>query len=167
MLPVTDSEGAQGLRSSARVWTLVLQRGCRSSKYQSLGLEYCQRYCISWSLSQDLAFEDGDPPPDTVIDEWFKLTDLIFTTKKGTCVAVHCVAGLGRYWLIRNMKKNHADLRGHLNWWRSLLMVGVFQGTRHGGAIVDRGGHAPRGRCSLYSWETSRSHQFQVFFQTY
>ena len=44
---------------------------------------------------QDLAFEDGDPPPDAVIDQWFKLMDTVFRTK-GACVAVHCVAGLGR-----------------------------------------------------------------------
>uniref|UniRef100_A0A336LTY8 CSON001449 protein n=1 Tax=Culicoides sonorensis TaxID=179676 RepID=A0A336LTY8_CULSO len=37
----------------------------------------------------DLAFEDGTFPPQNVVDEWF-------SEDPETCVAVHCVAGLGR-----------------------------------------------------------------------
>ncbi|ENN78302.1 hypothetical protein D910_10038 [Dendroctonus ponderosae] len=44
----------------------------------------------------DMSFPDGKPPPDSVIEEWFK----VLTTSRGTntnaCVAVHCVSGLGR-----------------------------------------------------------------------
>eukprot|EP00051_Salpingoeca_urceolata_P026459 m.477386 g.477386 ORF g.477386 m.477386 type:complete len:168 (-) comp20827_c0_seq1:281-784(-) len=44
---------------------------------------------------RDLAFADGEPPPGDIVDEWLKLNDEAFA-KEGACVAVHCVAGLGR-----------------------------------------------------------------------
>jgi protein tyrosine phosphatase type 4A len=44
----------------------------------------------------DLPFDDGSTPPDDVIFEWFKLLKSRFTDEPSACVAVHCVAGLGR-----------------------------------------------------------------------
>ena len=43
-----------------------------------------------------MPFVDGDPPPDAVIDQWFKIAEDTFKTAKDSCIAVHCVAGLGR-----------------------------------------------------------------------
>lgn len=44
----------------------------------------------------DLPFDDGTPPPDDVILEWFNLLKSRFTDEPTSCVAVHCIAGLGR-----------------------------------------------------------------------
>ena len=42
-------------------------------------------------------FNDGGPPPQTVVKDWLNLLDTRFTDEPGSCVGVHCVAGLGRY----------------------------------------------------------------------
>lgn len=44
----------------------------------------------------DLVFDDGTFPPNEVIDEWFELLKNRFRESPDACVAVHCVAGLGR-----------------------------------------------------------------------
>lgn len=44
----------------------------------------------------DLAFEDGTSPPQEIVELWFDLLKSRFTENPGSCVAVHCVAGLGR-----------------------------------------------------------------------
>ncbi|KAJ8322136.1 hypothetical protein KUTeg_000607 [Tegillarca granosa] len=44
----------------------------------------------------DWQFDDGSPPPAEVMDEWFNLLKSRFKEEPGCCVAVHCVAGLGR-----------------------------------------------------------------------
>lgn len=44
----------------------------------------------------DLPFDDGTPPPEDVVTEWFNLLRLRFTDDSTCCVAVHCIAGLGR-----------------------------------------------------------------------
>jgi len=45
----------------------------------------------------DLPFPDGDPPPDSVRDRWMQLVDEEFKDPSvDKCIAVHCVAGLGR-----------------------------------------------------------------------
>ncbi|EDV23597.1 uncharacterized protein TRIADDRAFT_27879 [Trichoplax adhaerens] len=44
----------------------------------------------------DWPFEDGGPPPPKVVQEWFDLLIDRFAEKPGCCVAIHCVAGLGR-----------------------------------------------------------------------
>jgi len=55
----------------------------------------------------DLSFPDGQPPPQSIIDDWMELLRRTFIglseqKRSGSpnsderCVAVHCVAGLGR-----------------------------------------------------------------------
>uniref|UniRef100_A0A1B6GB16 Uncharacterized protein n=1 Tax=Cuerna arida TaxID=1464854 RepID=A0A1B6GB16_9HEMI len=44
----------------------------------------------------DLAYDDGTSPPSEVVDEWFELLKKRFKEEPEGCVAVHCVAGLGR-----------------------------------------------------------------------
>lgn len=44
----------------------------------------------------DWPFDDGDPPPSKIVDDWLTLLKTKFSEQPGSCVAVHCVAGLGR-----------------------------------------------------------------------
>ncbi|XP_060777869.1 protein tyrosine phosphatase type IVA 3 [Neoarius graeffei] len=44
----------------------------------------------------DWPFEDGAPPPTKIVDDWLSLLKNKFCEDPGSCVAVHCVAGLGR-----------------------------------------------------------------------
>lgn len=46
----------------------------------------------------DMHFKDGDPPPEHVIKDWLTLCDKTFAdgNPRKQCIAVHCVAGLGR-----------------------------------------------------------------------
>uniref|UniRef100_A0AAY5KDD9 Protein tyrosine phosphatase 4A3b n=1 Tax=Esox lucius TaxID=8010 RepID=A0AAY5KDD9_ESOLU len=44
----------------------------------------------------DWAFDDGAPPPTKIVDDWLNLLKARFVEDPGCCVAVHCVAGLGR-----------------------------------------------------------------------
>ncbi|XP_033640205.1 protein tyrosine phosphatase type IVA 1-like [Asterias rubens] len=44
----------------------------------------------------DWAFDDGGVPSNDIIDKWLDVLKKRFTDTPGSCVAVHCVAGLGR-----------------------------------------------------------------------
>ncbi|XP_006152170.1 protein tyrosine phosphatase type IVA 3 isoform X2 [Tupaia chinensis] len=44
----------------------------------------------------DWPFDDGAPPPGRVVEDWLSLLRAKFCDDPGSCVAVHCVAGLGR-----------------------------------------------------------------------
>ena len=44
----------------------------------------------------DAAFPDGQTPPAEIRDTWFQLLRESFAQNPNTCVAIHCVAGLGR-----------------------------------------------------------------------
>lgn len=44
----------------------------------------------------DLVFDDGTFPPTEIVELWFELLRRRFTATPTSCVAVHCVAGLGR-----------------------------------------------------------------------
>lgn len=44
----------------------------------------------------DLVYDDGTFPPTEVVEEWFKLLRTHGIDNPDGCIAVHCVAGLGR-----------------------------------------------------------------------
>lgn len=44
----------------------------------------------------DWQFDDGTVPPPEIIDQWFNLLKIRFRDEPECCIAVHCVAGLGR-----------------------------------------------------------------------
>lgn len=45
---------------------------------------------------RDLAYDDGTPPPQNIVDEWLEFLRHNYQENPEACVAVHCVAGLGR-----------------------------------------------------------------------
>uniref|UniRef100_A0A8C3T2I0 Protein tyrosine phosphatase 4A2 n=1 Tax=Chelydra serpentina TaxID=8475 RepID=A0A8C3T2I0_CHESE len=47
-------------------------------------------------FTEDWPFDDGAPPPNQIVDDWLNLLKTKFCEEPGCCVAVHCVAGLGR-----------------------------------------------------------------------
>jgi len=63
------------------------------SKLESMGIQV-----------HDWPFPDGDPPPDSIIDNWLNLIKQTFEADKKSkgdasnkkCIGIHCVAGLGR-----------------------------------------------------------------------
>mmetsp|Transcript_24620 Transcript_24620/g.64178 ORF Transcript_24620/g.64178 Transcript_24620/m.64178 type:complete len:167 (-) Transcript_24620:1550-2050(-) len=44
----------------------------------------------------DMPYPDGDPPPEDVVTQWLELCTQTFDRQDPGCIAVHCVAGLGR-----------------------------------------------------------------------
>ncbi|XP_061031724.1 protein tyrosine phosphatase type IVA 1-like isoform X3 [Eubalaena glacialis] len=45
---------------------------------------------------EDWPFDDGTPPSNQIVDDWLSLVKIKFLEDPGCCIAVHCVAGLGR-----------------------------------------------------------------------
>lgn len=54
------------------------------------------RLASSGIVVRDWEFDDGSPPPPEIVQEWFALLKSRFYEDPGCCIAVHCVAGLGR-----------------------------------------------------------------------
>ncbi|XP_004417290.1 PREDICTED: protein tyrosine phosphatase type IVA 1-like isoform X3 [Odobenus rosmarus divergens] len=44
----------------------------------------------------DWPFDDGSSPSNQIVDDWLTLVNIKFHEEPGCCIAVHCVAGLGR-----------------------------------------------------------------------
>ncbi|XP_058051309.1 protein tyrosine phosphatase type IVA 2 isoform X5 [Ahaetulla prasina] len=61
----------------------------KSNRNICLGFDECH---LDW----DWPFDDGAPPPGEIVEDWLNLLKTKFREEPGCCVAVHCVAGLGR-----------------------------------------------------------------------
>ncbi|XP_019871936.1 PRL-1 phosphatase [Aethina tumida] len=44
----------------------------------------------------DLGYDDGTAPPNNIVEGWIKVLKKQFQENQDACVAVHCIAGLGR-----------------------------------------------------------------------
>ncbi|XP_020010086.2 protein tyrosine phosphatase type IVA 1-like isoform X3 [Castor canadensis] len=44
----------------------------------------------------DWPFDDGSSPSNQIVEDWLTLVNTKFREEPGCCIAVHCVAGLGR-----------------------------------------------------------------------
>ncbi|XP_062365292.1 protein tyrosine phosphatase type IVA 2 isoform X2 [Cinclus cinclus] len=70
-----------GVRTLVRVCDATYDRG----PIESQGIQV-----LDWP------FDDGAPPPSEIVEDWLNLLKNKFREEPGCCVAVHCVAGLGR-----------------------------------------------------------------------
>ncbi|XP_021542141.1 protein tyrosine phosphatase type IVA 1-like isoform X2 [Neomonachus schauinslandi] len=52
----------------------------------------------------DWPFDDGSSPSNQIVDDWLTLVNIKFREEPGCCIAVHCVAGLGRTPFIRQKR---------------------------------------------------------------
>ena len=62
---------------------------------------YAEAELLTAGISlHEMEYADGHSPPQDIIDQWLQLVDKTFYTNPqdggSNCIAVHCVAGLGR-----------------------------------------------------------------------
>ncbi len=50
-------------------------------------------------LVEEMPFTDGDAPPQDIVTRWIDLVHQQFSSDSKNAIAVHCVAGLGRFGL--------------------------------------------------------------------
>lgn len=80
------SEYVQDLKKkNVRVLVRVCETDYETERFQAEGIEV-----------RDVCYEDGQAPPQDVIDEWFDILKQNHEENQDACVAVHCVTGLGR-----------------------------------------------------------------------
>uniref|UniRef100_UPI00358EF453 protein tyrosine phosphatase type IVA 2-like isoform X1 n=2 Tax=Myxine glutinosa TaxID=7769 RepID=UPI00358EF453 len=85
----TDSTLGKFTEELKRCKVLTVVRVCEPT-YNKQPVEDAGIKVLDWQ------FDDGAPPPDTVVENWLNLLKTSFQDEPGCCVAVHCVAGLGR-----------------------------------------------------------------------
>ncbi|XP_060760602.1 protein tyrosine phosphatase type IVA 3 isoform X4 [Neoarius graeffei] len=73
----------------------------------------------------DWPFDDGAPPPSKVVEDWLSLLRRRFMEEPGCCVAVHCVAGLGRSVSIQHRVGSKPGGKGRLQCWWLWLSLSV------------------------------------------
>jgi len=56
----------------------------------------CGLYIYLLSMLQDWSYADGQSPPVDVLNKWLNLVKARYQKSSDSCIAVHCVAGLGR-----------------------------------------------------------------------
>eukprot|EP01108_Squamamoeba_japonica_P001024 TRINITY_DN1395_c0_g1_i1.p1 TRINITY_DN1395_c0_g1~~TRINITY_DN1395_c0_g1_i1.p1 ORF type:complete len:177 (-),score=72.66 TRINITY_DN1395_c0_g1_i1:67-597(-) len=75
------------------------RNGCRNI-VRACDASYSEEPLLAAGIAvHEISFPDGSAPPDAVVDRWIKLVTQVqkdFKGKGKPCIAVHCVAGLGR-----------------------------------------------------------------------
>jgi protein tyrosine phosphatase type 4A len=86
----TDSNIQQYIEILKKHDTSVLVRACEPT--------YSAHAIVNSGIRvEEMAFADGDPPPEDIVTKWLDLVEReFFNNDNPRTIAVHCVAGLGR-----------------------------------------------------------------------
>jgi len=85
----TDRNLPKYIEEMAKKNVVALVRACKPT-YDT------QKLVDAGIRVEELFFEDGSPPEGEVLDRWLDLVNEVFSQPNEGCIAVHCVAGLGR-----------------------------------------------------------------------
>lgn len=69
---------------------------CKEERYFLERYNYTLECLCCVLFAQDLPFDDGMGPPNDVIEQYFEVIRSRFKEDPNSCIAVHCIAGLGR-----------------------------------------------------------------------